>query len=903
MRLSAGTRLGPYEIVAPLGAGGMGEVYRARDTRLVREVAIKVLPEEVAGDARALARFETEARAVAALSHPNILALFDVGKEGAVSFVVTELLEGETLRQLLARGPVPVRRALDIGLQVAEGLAAAHEKGVVHRDVKPENIFLTKDGHAKLLDFGLARHDVTRHDPIDTRSPTLAAMSEKGVVLGTVAYMSPEQARGETVDFRSDQFSLGTVLYEMLAGRRPFAANSVPETLTAIIREDARPLESAAPNVPAPVRWLVERCLSKEPDGRYASSRDLARDLSLWSLHLSDVAPSSIAAAGGVGRRLPMTVRHPVRLLGVTVLLAGVASGVAVWVLTRPSPKEAPYGYRFNLTLPDPGTTLCVDETDSVAISPDGTRVAFAAVSAGRRQIYLRQLSQLEATPVPGTSGGGQPFFSPDGEWLGFNAEGKLKKIPVKGGEPTTLCDAPSLRGASWGTDGTIVFCPSSYSGLMRIPAAGGTPRTLTEPNPQEKQISHRWPTLLPGGKAALFDAMAGDRVDDHSIAVVSLETGQWRVLVQGGSFPRYSGRHIFFVRARSLVAAPFGAKDTSLTGPSVPVLDDVRTSFKTSTGVGFFDVSETGVLVFVPGQPPPDRALLWVDREGKAEPLTQIRKPYANPALSPDGTRLAVTVEGANDDIWVLEIGRDSWIRLTFEADNYGPVWAPDGKRVAFSSNRARGVRLFWILADGSGPPEPLSTTEHWCYANSFSPDGKLIVFRQTSPATRADLLVRPVDGAGPERVLLSTPFNEGDAVLSPDGRWYAYVSDESGRSEVYVRAFPGPGRKWPISGGFGIDPAWARSGRELFYRSGDRFMVVSLTTQPAFAADAPRILFEKRFHPIRDRDASNFAVSADGRRFIVVSGPETETAPAQLVVAPDWLQEISTRLRKRQQ
>ncbi len=469
MGLSAGTRLGPYEIVAPLGAGGMGEVYRAKDTKLGREVALKVLPGDLLESEEGRARFEREARALAALNHPNIAAIYSFEEISGRHLLVQELLEGETLHGALAKGPLPLRKALDIGLQVAEGLAAAHGKGIVHRDVKPENVFLTKDGHAKLLDFGLARHDVTRHNPADTRSPTLAAVSEKGVVLGTVAYMSPEQARGETVDFRSDQFSLGVVLYEMLTGKRPFVRDSAAETLTAIIREEPEPVTKLDPKLPALVGWIVQRCLSKDPEERYSSTKDLGKELQNVRTHLSE-AVSAADVSPGETPRLRRRVSY--WAFAVVAAVAVVLGALLVIRTVRSGSPPAPF---LSLALSFPlDAAPDTNNTNPLALAPDGKTLVWVGSSSGKSMLFIRRLDRDRISPIPGTDGASFPFISPDGLWVGFFAEGKLKKVSLAGGSPITLCDAPDGRGGSWGAEGTVVFVPSPTSGLWHIPTSGG---------------------------------------------------------------------------------------------------------------------------------------------------------------------------------------------------------------------------------------------------------------------------------------------------------------------------------------------------------------------------------------------------------------------------------------------
>ena len=895
MGLSAGTRLGPYEIVAPLGAGGMGEVYRARDTRLGRDVAVKVLPEIVSNDPRALARFEQEAKAVAALSHPNILALFDVGKESSVSFVVMELLEGETLREVLAKGPLSLRKALDVGQQVAEGLAAAHGKGIVHRDVKPENVFLTKDSHAKLLDFGLARSGPVPAGRDETQSPTVDKLTSQGAVLGTVAYMSPEQARGENVDFRSDQFSLGVVLYEMLTGKRPFGGASAAETLAAIIRDEPEPLARIDPKLPALLGWTVQRCLSKDPEERYSSTKDLAKELQNLRTHLSE----AVSATGAIPEDVPRLRRRvPYWALVAAVALA-VALGVFVgirFVRTGSSPAAS-----LSLTLSFPlDAAPDMDFKKPLALTPDGKTLVYA----GKSMLFVRRIDRDEITPIPGTDGAFWPFISPDGLEVGFFTKGKLKKVSLAGGSPITLCDAPSARGGSWGADGTIVFTPSPKSGLSRIPASGGEPRPVTSPDAANFE-SHRFPQILPDGEHVLFDLL--DRKYMSHAAVVSLRTGEQRILVEGAAYPRYLPTgHLVFTRPGSLFAVPFSLKRLETSGPPVPLLDDLGTNY--TMRCAQFAFSQEGTLVYAPSRQV-QRTLVWVDRKGATERVLLPPGGFDEVALSPDGGRLAAITFDKSGKMALLigDLARGTLSRSTVEGSLEGLAWAPDGKRVAFGFGTGVGVfrHVFWQSADESTPPEPMTseTALQFEDPNSFSPDGSLLlvqaVFTNTSSANPAlDLFVLPLSGERTLRPFLQTKFNEGDARFSPDGRWVAYRSDESGRDEVFVRPYPGPGPKWQISTEGGDEPCWSRSGRELFYLQKDKetkMMIVDVETKPTFRAGRPRTLFEWRYV---ESGINSYDVAPDGTRFLMIKEDPAELGPAQVKVVLNWFEEVKRRV-----
>jgi len=645
--LSTGTRLGPYEILAAIGAGGMGEVYRARDTKLGRDVAIKVLPEAFARDPERLARFEREARVLASLNHPNIAAIYGFEQSDGIPFLVLEYVPGETLR-----GPLPVSEALRIAGQIAEALENAHEKAFVHRDLKPANIKVTPEGKVKVLDFGLAKaftEETVGSDP--SQSPTISAgPTRTGMILGTAAYMSPEQARAKPVDKRTDIWAFGCVLYETLAGRQVFPANSVADAMTAILGRDpdwqALPLAT-----PPKIRDLLHRCLQKELNRRL-------RDIGDARIEIEETLAGAVA--------VPQTTKPPgaARWRPVAIgVCAAVAIGVALWAPWRGD--SAPRAVIRTAVVLPPSDRFRTEAQPAVAISPDGARLVYSASRGGRTQLYFRQLDQFEVTPIAGTEDAGGPFLSPDGEWVGFFAGGKLKKVALRGGPPVTLCDAPNGRGASWGPDGQIVFTPAASLGigLWRVSASGSevTPQPLTTPDAKKGEASHRWPYILPGGESVLFTSWGGGAFDASRLAVLSLKTGERRVLLEGGHSAHYaSSGHLVFMRAGGLWAAPFDLARLQVTGPHSPMLNRVVTA--AATGAGHYSFAANGTLVYIPGGAESGSSLLWVDRKGVSRPLTQARRVYMFPRLSPDGGLLAVTIiEGANTDIWVYDLGRDT--------------------------------------------------------------------------------------------------------------------------------------------------------------------------------------------------------------------------------------------------
>ncbi len=881
-----GTTLAHYRITAKLGAGGMGEVYLGRDTRLDREVAIKVLPEQFARDPERLARFEREAKVLASLNHPGIAAIYGFEQAGGVPFLALEYVPGETLAEVIARGPIAAEEALGVAARIGEALEAAHARGVVHRDLKPANIKITPGGKVKVLDFGLAK--ALGDEPPSAAAgvadaPTkTAAATRAGAILGTAAYMSPEQARGKPVDQQADIWAFGCVLYEMLSGRRAFAGESFSDSLAAILR--AEPDAGAIPaGTPASIRSLLRRCLAKEPERRLHHIADARLELE-----------EAVGALSGpvTGASPPPTRPAPWRRAGgwLPIALMAVFAGVAVWSLFR-APRQAPRPpVRATVALP-PKATVALGRGSSLVISPDGQRVAYVAASDGRTLIYLRPLDRLESVPVSGTEGGSNPFFSPDGQWIGFFADRKLKKVSLRGGAPVTLGDAPNARGETWGPDDTIVFTPRGNAGLSRISAAGGAPQQITTLG--QGELSHRWPQVLPGGKAVLFTIWNDTGFENARIVVQSLETGRRSILLHGGGYARYAADsanagYLVYARTEGLLAAPFDPRRLEVTGPSFPVLESVITNL---SGGAHFSLSADGSLVYLPGtMGEADRTLVWVDRRGAAEPMAEIRALGFFFRLSPDGRRLGRhNTNGPNRDIWIYDLERKGSTRLTFGGNNIYSVWTPDGKRVTFTSGLPV-TNLFWKAADGSGPEEWLTTSPHNQLPDCWSPDGKMLVYTEFSPTRESDLWILPLEGDRKPRPFLNTPFSESDAAVSPDGRWLAYQSNESGRFEIHVQPFPGGGRKWQVSTDGGFLPLWARDARELFFRRGDAMMASGVNTAGEFSSQTPRMLFEGRYD-------GGYDISRDGRRFLMMKGTEQESAPTQWTLVLNWLEEVKRR------
>lgn len=878
MALKVGTKIGPYDIGGPIGVGGMGEVYRARDSKLNRDVALKVLPAAFANDAERMARFHREAQVLASLNHPNIAAIYGLEESSGIRALVMELVEGPTLAERIAQGPIPLEEALTIARQIAEGLEYAHEKGVMHRDLKPANVKITPEGVVKVLDFGLAKAaegTVATGSPSD--SPTLtAAATQAGVILGTAAYMSPEQAKGKAVDKRGDIWAFGCVLYEMLTGQRVFKGETVTETLAAVLRVE--PEWNALPaSTPAAIRRLLQRCLEKDLKRRLQAIGEARFTI--------DETLSGATEAGAI-HELPLQ-KNWVRVLpwALAAILALVVVALTIGnALRPPRPPTRPIA-RLVVALP-PTDRLALGNTPVSSLSPDGSRLVYVANHAGRTQLYLRSMPErFEATPIPGTEGAETPFFSPDGQSVGFFAEGKLKKVSLSGGAPLTLCTAPLNRGASWGPDDTIIFTPAAaISGLFKVSAAGR----------KKGEITHRWPEILPGGKALLFTTTKGGSYYNAQISLLSLETGQQRVLVEGGTYARYvpSG-HLVYARAGGLLAVPFDLKRLEVAGPPVSILEDV--SMSPLTGAAEFSFSTDGSLAYIHAGPGAGEGiLLWLDRKGESRPLPAPPRAYTFPRLSPDGQRLAVGIQGAKPGVWLYDLARSSLTPLASSPLVSFPTWTPDGKHVAFGWGSNGPFNIFWIPADASGPPEALTTSDNMQFPNSWSPDGHMLAFTEADPTTGWHIWMLRLEADRKPHPFQQTPSNEGGAKFSPDGRWLAYESDESGQREVYVRPFPGPGGKWPVSTEGGTEPVWARNGRELFYRNGDKMMVAVVETQPTFAAAKPRLLFEGHYKTSAYAFQQNYDVSPDGQRLLMIKASEQESAAAQINVVLNWVEEL---------
>jgi serine/threonine-protein kinase len=872
----------------------MGEVYKARDTRLDRIVAIKVLPTHLADRSELRERFDREAKTIASLNHPHICTLHDIGHQDGIDYLVMEYLEGETLAQRLQKGALPIQQVLQYAIEISDALDKAHRKGVTHRDLKPGNIMLTKTG-TKLLDFGLAKlkqEAAPANVPLSDLPTAKDPLTAQGTILGTLQYMAPEQLEGKEVDARTDIFAFGAVVYEMATGKKAFEGKSQASLMAAIMERDPLPMSSLQPMTPPALDRVVRKCLAKEQEKRWQTASDVCDELKWIAEGGSQVALGSTAAGKGI-RALG---RQGLILSFGALFLGAAIVSLITWNLgPTHSPTPQPVS-RTVITFP-PGQQLAgLESGPALALSPDGTHLIYVARQGATQQLYLRAMDSLEVTPIPGTEGAVEPFFSPDGQWVGFFASGSLKKVSVSGGAALTLGVASSPRGGSWGGQGTIAFTPTGVSSIQQVSEMGGAPQPLTRFD--KGDTAHAWPEFLPGGKEVLFAAPPNAiNFTNAQVAAQSLATGERRILVQGGMTPRYApAGYLIYAQGGSLMAVPFDPQRLTTTGSAVPVAEGVLES--SVSGAAQYSFSRTGSLVYVSGGVQSARSrLVWVNRNGVEQPLAAPPRAYLNPRLSPDGRRLAVAITEQESHLWLFDLATETTTRFTFEGNTNGnPVWTPDGKRIAFNSNRDGAINLYWQLADGSGGLERLTTSQYLHTPISWSPDGRLLAFFEVNPITQRDIWVLGMGDHKPQP-FLRTPFDEAVPQFSPDGRWLAYVSNETGRNEIYVQSYPGPGGKWQISTEGGTEPAWNRNGRELFYRSGDKMMAVEIASQPGFSAGKPRMLFEGQYASA-PFPTTNYDVSPDAQRFLMIKPSEQEAATTQINIVLNWFEELKQKV-----
>ena len=894
-----GRRFGSYEVVMPLGAGGMGEVYRARDSRLGRDVAIKVLPASFVADRERLARFEREARVLAALNDPHIASIYGVEDADGATVLVLELVEGQTLAERIARGPMPIAEALPVAKQIAEALEIAHEQGIVHRDLKPANIKITPTGTVKVLDFGLAKSGGSSA-PERSRSPTITVDGTRGgVLLGTAAYMSPEQARGQSVDKRADVWAFGCVLFEMLTGRIAFPGATVSDHIAAVLERD--PDWTLLPeSTPPAIRRLLRRCLEKDSGRRLhdiADARIEIDDAIASQDHNAAAAPEDGRGPGHAKRRWTWALA-----CGVSIVLAVLTT----WAIAARRSQAEPPTIRSVVTLP---TAVVIPEAiaSMIALSPDGRLLAFAALANGHSQIFIRPMDALTATPLAGTEGpstgpevASAPAFSPDGQWLAFAAGGALKKIAISGGAPQQVAAAPGLKSILWTNDGRIIFnslgelvgAVNAEPGLISVSANGDSPEVLTRLDAGSRDKTHRAAELLPGGKVLLMEVGTTDMssFDESRIEAVTLATGRRRVLVRGGMQPRYASTgHLIYARAGSLLSVPFDVDRLEVLGTPSVVTEDVYTD--SVWGYANFAVSRNGSLAYASGGVNAHASsLVWVDRKGRTENAAAVRQNFSQLRISPDGQRIAVCIDTGNTAIWVYDLRRTTRSILTHGWNNHTPIWSADGSRVTFTSDRPRKageLNIYSQSADGTGDPTPLPG-EGGGYADDWSTGDRHLLFR--SADTNHLLIWSAADRR--VRALEQTTASGSDARFSPDGRWIAYQSDQTGKNEVYVQQFPGPSASWPVSLSGGEYPMWSHDGRQLFFRDGARVMAADVMHSAQFSTGRPKLLFEM---PDVLADHGSYDVARDGRFLMIRHEPRVAT---QINFVQNWFAELKTRV-----
>jgi eukaryotic-like serine/threonine-protein kinase len=882
-----GQELGPYRVLEKIGEGGMGEVYRARDTRLQRDVAIKVLPDLFAADPDRLMRFEREAQALAALNHPNIAQIHGVEETGGKRALVMELAAGEDLAARVARGPLPVGEALAIARQVADALEAAHDAGIIHRDLKPANVKVREDGAVKVLDFGLAktaggvRAASGSGDLAASPTFTSPAVTELGIILGTAAYMAPEQARGKAIDRRADIWAFGCLLFEMLTGRRAFSGEDTSLILAAILKQDVDWTALPADTPPSIVR-LLRRCLQKDPRQRLSAIGDARLEIDDAASAHSEfraAAPVPVAAAGA---RLRAGLTWAA---GGALLAAAVAAAVFAG---RPAAPLTATVVRADISFP--GAALRLADNRAFAIHPSGTEIVFAAAaSAGEFSLYRRRLGSEQAEPIAGTSGAAGPFFSADGRWLGYVQGGRLKKMPAAGGGATDLAEAQGMQGGTFTPDGGIVYNASHGEGLVRIAASGGERAVVTTVDRETGEAGHHWPHVLPGGTHILYTTeIDGRPYESARIVLLSLATGERRVLVDGGTDGRYIPTgHIVYWSGGDLWAVPFDLSSLQVAGPAAAVVRGVMLS--EANGHAHFSTSDDGTLVYLPGRDArQERRLMLVDRSGNAAPLVSDARAFDAVAVSPDGRQAVVTTIAANDSLWLVELDRRSLTRLTYEAENRRAVWSPDGMSIAFARHRGgEAPRLHRMPVDGTAPPALLRETERPEHPESWA--GDLLVYARDEGSS-LDVWVLGMEGEGTARPLLATAFHEVHPRVSRDGRWLAYASDESGQFEVYLVPFPGLGQKRLVSSGGGAAPRWRADGRELYFRRDDAMLAVEITPGPQLVVSTPRVLFTGDY--VSD-DRAPWDVLPDGQGFLMIK--DLAEPRTMLKLVQHWFGEVA--------
>ena len=881
MHLTPGNKLGPYEIQSPLGAGGMGEVYRARDTRLERTVAIKILPAQFSLDPVRKQRFEREAKTISSLNHPHICTLYDVGSQNGTDYLVMECVEGETLAKRLEKGPLPLEQVLKYGTQIADALDKAHRSGVVHRDLKPGNIMLTPSG-AKLLDFGLAK-EAAPVTSLATMTATKVGtpMTQEGTIIGTFQYMSPEQVEGKEVDGRSDIFSLGAVLYEMLTGQKAFQGKSQLSVASAILEKEPEPINALKPMTPPALDHAIRRCLAKDPEERWQTARDLALELKWFA--------ESGSQAASMGARAPRSTTKR-ELAMIAALAAATAAAIVFGVLSARRPVEEKRIAKADIK-PMPNSNLIYSGTAAgFALSPDGRTLTYVATTPdGKSALWVRPIDSGQAQILMGTDGATYPFWSPDSRFVAFFAGGKLKKIEAAGGPAFVICEASDGRGGSWNREGDILFTPSVNASIQRVSASGGAISPITTLDASKGETTHRWPYFLPDGRHFLYfngSVFSPRESLKNSIMLGMLGSKESKFLLHSHTNAIYASGQILFMRQSTLMAQSFDLERMQLTGEASAIADQVEEGRSVAKGV--FSASGNGLLTYVEGSGGADRELLWFDRSGKQLGEIPGADSYAGVRIAPDGKKVAYYLDSSGYDVWNYDLTRGVKTPLTFGSGsaqgNLYPIWSPDSRRVIFTSYRGEKYGLYVKPSDGSGTEELLlGGIDRIRFPMDWSPDGKLLTYIEGALGGWA-IWMLPIEGGGKPYLFHQSQFSEREASFSPDGKWVAYCSNESGVYRVYVVPFPGPGGKWQISPEGGCGPRWRRDGKEIFYVSLDNKVMASEVNAggTSFTVGATRALFTTRAYGVFGR----FDVSADGQRFLIAYEAGQPNAAITLVV-----------------